>query len=147
MHLLGIGSGIGHGQNSLSLMLQIKVFIGKLLTVDALASGTVVIGKVSSLTHKVGNHAVEGAALESKALLASAECTKVFGRLGCNIGTQFKGNATNIFATDLHVKINCKHGTRPFIKKTQRPNANVGVEGSKLVALHNVPGSSIKDPA
>ena len=40
-------------------MLQQKVLIVELITVNGLASSTVVVGEISSLGHKVGNDSVE----------------------------------------------------------------------------------------
>jgi hypothetical protein len=56
---IGIWSCVGHGQNSFPYMLQGKVFISKLVTINGLSSSTVMVGKVSSLTHEVRNDAME----------------------------------------------------------------------------------------
>uniref|UniRef100_A0A452GKM8 Uncharacterized protein n=1 Tax=Gopherus agassizii TaxID=38772 RepID=A0A452GKM8_9SAUR len=44
-----------------SRVLQNKVFIVKLLPVDGFASGAIVVGEISSLTHELGDDAVETA--------------------------------------------------------------------------------------
>ena len=49
---VGVGSGIGHGQDTRPGVLQLKVLIGKLVSVDGLSSGTVVVGEVSSLAQE-----------------------------------------------------------------------------------------------
>ena len=89
-------------------MFQFKVFIGKLLSVDALASSSIMVREITSLAHEIRNHAVEGATLETKTLLTRAEGSEVFSRLGDDIGTKFKGNATNILTTNFHVEEYCR---------------------------------------
>jgi len=61
---IGVGPGIGHGENSWSSMCQLEVLVSELLAVDALASCTVAAGEVSALAHEVGNDPVEGGTLE-----------------------------------------------------------------------------------
>ena len=53
-----------------SSVLQLEIFILKLVTIDRFSSGAVVIGEISSLAHEVGNDTMERAALIAKALLA-----------------------------------------------------------------------------
>ena len=50
---VGPGSGVGHGQDSGSLVLQGEVLVGELGAVDGLATGAVVVGEVSTLAHEV----------------------------------------------------------------------------------------------
>ena len=49
------------------------VLIRELGAVDGLAAGAVVVGEVAALAHELGDHAVEGGALEAEALLAGAQ--------------------------------------------------------------------------
>jgi len=51
-------------------VLQLEIFILKLVTIDRFSSSAVVIGEISSLAHEVGNDTVERAASIAKALLA-----------------------------------------------------------------------------
>lgn len=51
-------------------VLELEVLVGELGAVDALAAPTVARGKVSTLDHKVLDHAVEGGALVAKVILA-----------------------------------------------------------------------------
>ena len=60
---VGIRPGICHGQDSLSLMSQVKVFVRKSSAVNGFSTGTIVVCEVSTLTHKLRNDAMEGAAL------------------------------------------------------------------------------------
>ena len=54
-----------------------KVFIIKLPAVNGLSAGTVVVGKVASLAHKLRDNTVEAAALVAKALFMCAQAAKV----------------------------------------------------------------------
>uniref|UniRef100_A0A8C4JUD4 Uncharacterized protein n=1 Tax=Dromaius novaehollandiae TaxID=8790 RepID=A0A8C4JUD4_DRONO len=56
---------------------QNEVLVVKLLPVDGFASGAVVVGEVSSLTHELGDDAVEAAPLEAEALLVGAEAAEI----------------------------------------------------------------------
>ena len=62
-------------------VLQLKVLVLELVSVDALASSTISLREVSALNHEVLDHAVECRALIAKALLASGQGTEVLRRL------------------------------------------------------------------
>ena len=49
---VGVGTSVGHGQDTRSSMGKGEVLIGKLFTIDRLASSTVLVGKVSSSVEK-----------------------------------------------------------------------------------------------
>ena len=66
---VGVGAGIGHAQHSGVSVFELKIFVGELLSVDRFATGAVVVGKVTPLTHELGNYTVEGGALVSESLL------------------------------------------------------------------------------
>ena len=54
-------------------MLELEVLIGKLFAVDALATGSVVVGEVASLQHEAWDHAVEaGALVTAEVIMRSA---------------------------------------------------------------------------
>jgi len=85
LRAVGVGAGVGHGQQTGAVVLQLEVLIGKLLAVDGLAASAVTAGEVTTLEHEVGDDSVERRALVAEALLASAELTEVLGGLGDNI--------------------------------------------------------------
>ena len=58
-------------------MLQLEVFVLKLLAIDALATSAVALGEVTTLAHEVRNDTVEGRALVTKPFLPSAQSTEV----------------------------------------------------------------------
>ena len=69
-------------------VLQGKVLILKLVSINALSSSSVVVGEVTALAHEVGDHAVEGGSLVAHSLLTSAKSTEVLRGLGDNIRSQ-----------------------------------------------------------
>ena len=71
-------AGVGHGEDTRTGVLEGEVFILKLVTVDGLAAGTVVVGEVTALAHETRDHAVERRAFVAKALFARAERAEVF---------------------------------------------------------------------
>ncbi|OIC23906.1 hypothetical protein A7L51_18925 [Acinetobacter baumannii] len=60
---VGVSSGVGHGEDTRSSVLQVEVLVGELLAVDALTTGAVAAGEVATLEHELGDDAVEGRAL------------------------------------------------------------------------------------
>ena len=95
LRAVGVGTSVGHGQDTRSFVLQRKVLVSELFSVDAASTGAVVASKVASLAHEVGDDAVEDARLEGHvaALFASAEGTEVFGGFGDDVGAQFHDDA------------------------------------------------------
>ena len=85
---VGVGSSVGHAEDSGSGVLQLEVLVLELVTVDGLASSSVVVGEVTALAHKVGDHAVESGSLVSHSLLTSAKSTEIFSGLGDHIRSQ-----------------------------------------------------------
>jgi hypothetical protein len=92
---LTVGSGVGHGQSTGSLVLSLEVLVGELLSVDGLATSSISLGEVTSLAHELGDDSVELAALEVEglaglagSLLTSAESSEVLGGLGDYIGVE-----------------------------------------------------------
>ena len=58
---VGVGASIGHRQQVFDVVFQGKAarFVSKLFPVNALAAGSVAIGKVSALAHEIGNDSVK----------------------------------------------------------------------------------------
>jgi len=92
---IGVGSGVGHGQNSGSGVLQLEVLILEFVSVNRLSTSSVVVGEVATLAHEVGDDTVEGGALVAETLLAGAKGTEVFGSLGDNISPQLHDNTAD----------------------------------------------------
>lgn len=49
LRTVGVGSSIGHGHNAGTSVLQGKVLILELVTVDGLATSSIVVGEVTTL--------------------------------------------------------------------------------------------------
>lgn len=102
---VGVGAGVGHGQEEWAAVLALEVLVGELLAVDGLAASTllpsvvstrlgdvdievgcwthIATGEVSALEHEVRDDTVElGARVAEALLFADAELTEVLGRLG-----------------------------------------------------------------
>lgn len=82
---IGVGSGVGHRHDARAGVLQDEVLILELVSIDGLASGSVMVLEVATLAHEVRNHTVEGGALVAEAFLSGAESAKVFTRFWSNI--------------------------------------------------------------
>ncbi|CAD2217232.1 hypothetical protein AGDE_04641 [Angomonas deanei] len=97
LRTVGVGTGVGHGEGTRAEVLPRLTGEGlilELVTVDGLATSTVLVGEVTTLAHEVGDDAVEGAAGITEALLASGEGAEVLGGLGASIGEELEGDAT-----------------------------------------------------
>lgn len=105
---VGVGSGIGHAQDSRSGVLQLEVLVFELVAVDGLASSSVVVGEVSALAHEVGDHAVEGGSLVAHSLFTSAKSTEILGGPGDHIRSQLHDDAAHRAASSSHVKVNTR---------------------------------------
>lgn len=64
---------IRHTKRSRLSVLQLKVFVGKLLSVDGLSAGSVVIRKVTTLQHEARNDAMERRALVAETFFLRAQ--------------------------------------------------------------------------
>ena len=60
-----VGASVGHGEQAGCVVLELEVLVRKLLAVDALTTGAVVVGEVAPLQHETWNYAVEAGALVS----------------------------------------------------------------------------------
>jgi len=72
-----VGSGVGHGQDARTRVLQDEILIIKLLPVDGLASSAVMACEVPPLAHKSRNDPVEAGTFVTKSFLPSAQGTEV----------------------------------------------------------------------
>lgn len=67
-----VGPSIGHRQDARASVLQLEVLIGKLGTVDGLATGAIARGEIAALTHEAWDHTVERGTLEVEGLAKAA---------------------------------------------------------------------------
>ena len=75
-----VGSCVRHGQQATSVMTNVKVFVCEFFSIDGYASRPVSLCEITSLGHKVLNHAMEVAPLVAKLLLVvtCAQAAEVF---------------------------------------------------------------------
>mgnify|MGYP004409350949 CR=1 FL=1 len=71
-------SSVRHGQNSRTGVLELKVFILKLVSVDGFTPRAVVVGEVAALAHESRDDAVEARSLVSEALFPGTQRSEVF---------------------------------------------------------------------
>ena len=113
-----VRAGVGHRKQTRLGVLQLEVLVGKLGTVDRLATGAVAGGKVTTLKHKVRDHTVEVRAGVSEALLARAEGTEVGSRLGHHIVKELELDGAERSAVLRDVEENVRHGACRSCKGT-----------------------------
>lgn len=90
LRAIGVGSSIGHREDTRLGMLELEVFVLELGAVDGLASGAVVVREVTSLTHEVRDDPMETAALVAETFVAGAQGPEVLRCLRCDVGAQLK---------------------------------------------------------
>lgn len=85
-------TSIGHAQQERLLMLELKVLVFELLSIDTLTASSIASSKVTTLDHERLDDAVERRALVVErlailplALLASTQCAEVLGCLGNDV--------------------------------------------------------------
>jgi hypothetical protein len=90
LRAVGVLAGVGHREQVGLGVLQGEVLVLKLLTVDGLSSGSVVVGEVSALGHEVLDDPVEGGPLVAEALLPRAEGPEVLGGQRDHVGKELE---------------------------------------------------------
>jgi len=105
---VGVGSSIGHAEDSRSGVLQLEVLVLELVAVNGLAPSSVVVGEVTSLAHEVRDHAMESGSLVSHSLFTSAKSTEILSGLGDHIRSQLHDDAAHRAAAGLHVKVDAR---------------------------------------
>mmetsp|Transcript_33279 Transcript_33279/g.87574 ORF Transcript_33279/g.87574 Transcript_33279/m.87574 type:complete len:232 (+) Transcript_33279:470-1165(+) len=108
LRAVGAWACIGHREDARTRVLQLEVFVGKLLAVNRLAAGAVMVGEITTLAHEVGDYAVERALLVALALVPQAQLPKVFGRLRHSILAQLHHNPSDGLAVQGHVKVHLR---------------------------------------
>ena len=59
LRAIGVGAGVGHGQEEGAGVLQLEVLIREAVAIDGLATHAVTHGEVAALEHEVGDHTVK----------------------------------------------------------------------------------------
>ena len=102
---IGVGSSVGHGEESYLVVLQLEVLISEFGSVDRFSSSAVVVGEVSSLEHELGDDSVEAWSGIAEALLTSAESSEVLSSLGDYVLVEFEGDSACGSSVNGDVKI------------------------------------------
>jgi len=103
---VGVRSGVSHGQDSRSSVLQLEVLVLELVAIDGLAPGAIPGSEVTTLAHEVRDHPVEAGSLESESLLPSAQCTEVLACLRDNVRPQLHDDLADGGTVSSHVEEN-----------------------------------------
>uniref|UniRef100_A0ABI7YYR0 Uncharacterized protein n=1 Tax=Felis catus TaxID=9685 RepID=A0ABI7YYR0_FELCA len=102
-----VGSGVRHGQDARTCVLQDEILVVKLLPVDGLASSAIMACEVTTLAHKSRDNPVKAGTFVTKSFLPSAESTKILCCLGNFVCKQLEGDAAQGLAVHGDVK---EHG-------------------------------------
>lgn len=79
-------------------MFKTEVLVLELVSIDRLSSGTVMVRKVTALTHELRNDAMETGSLISEPFLSGAQSTKVL----CCLWNDISSQLNKIESTNLH---------------------------------------------
>jgi len=101
---VGVGAGVGHGQDARAGVLQLEVLVLELHAVDGLAARAVPGGEVAALAHEVGDDAVEAGPLEPVSLLAGAQRAEVLAGPRSDVEAQLHGDPAELLAAGLDVE-------------------------------------------
>merc|ERR1711887_9741 len=101
---VGVGAGVGHGEDAGSGVLLDEILVGELFAVDGLAAGAVAAGKVASLAHEAGNDAVEGGPRIAESLLPGAESAEVLAGFWNDVSVQLHHDAPGLLSVNRYVE-------------------------------------------
>lgn len=106
---VGVGTSVGHWEKVRLVMFEFEVFIFKLVSINGLASGTISVCEVSSLSHEISDDSMERWSLVSKSFLSGTESFEVGSSLGDNTIKQFEDDSASWGGSDFDVKENFRH--------------------------------------
>ena len=101
---VGVGARVGHGEQAGCVVLELEVLVRKLLAVDALTAGAVVVGEVAPLQHEPGDDAVEARPLEPEALLFGAQQPEVARGFRHHVVKKLEDDAAGGLSSDGHLE-------------------------------------------
>ncbi len=87
---------VRHRNSARACMLQHKVFISKLLSVDALAAGAIAPREIATLAHELRYDTMKRAAFEAEAFLLCTKGAEVLRSHWYNVGSQFNDNTARV---------------------------------------------------
>jgi len=111
LRAISVGTSIGHAEHSWTSVLQLEMFIRKLVTINALPSCSISTGEVTSLYHKIWDYTMKVAALEMKVfatlshtLVSFAQMHEVCCCFWHVLSVQADDNPACRFTSNLHIK-------------------------------------------
>lgn len=108
---VGVTASVSHGEHTGTSVFQLEVLVRELATIDGLAAGTVALGKVTALNHKVLDNSVERRALIAVAkvlairVLTSSKGAEVLDSLGHGLAVKTHNDSTKGLTTMFNVKV------------------------------------------
>mmetsp|Transcript_12741 Transcript_12741/g.27556 ORF Transcript_12741/g.27556 Transcript_12741/m.27556 type:complete len:176 (-) Transcript_12741:75-602(-) len=102
---IGIGTRIGHAEDSRAGMCQREVFVFKATAINGFASSTVVIREISTLTHETWDNPMEGGTSVAKPLLSRTQLTEILSGLGYDVGAELHDKTPSGLVADGDVKV------------------------------------------
>jgi len=105
-----VGTAICHGKHARFIVAMTETFIFKdLAFIDGIRASTITFQKITTLDHKIFDHAMECTLLVadrslSLTMLARTELSKVFGGIRAFIGKQFHYDSASVVSTNCHVE-------------------------------------------
>ena len=81
LQTVGVFASVGHAEKAFLCVLQLEVFILKLVPVYGFSTCPISIGEVSTLYHELFDDAVESGTFIAKTLLSCCQGTEVLGGL------------------------------------------------------------------
>merc|ERR1719433_1008429 len=98
-------TGVCHGEDALARILGAEILVLKLLAVDGLPAGPVVVSEVAALAHEAWNHAMERALLVAKTHVASAENPEVLHGLRNHVSAEQHHDAASLLSLEGDVEV------------------------------------------
>lgn len=87
---VGVRARVCHRHYSRTGVFQLEVLIVEFVTVHRFSAGAVMVCKIATLAHEVGDDAVESGSLVTETLLSRAQGAEVFTRLRNNVRPQLE---------------------------------------------------------
>lgn len=103
---IGVGPSVGHGENTWSSVLQFEVLIRKSGAVDGLPASAIVVGEVSTLTHKLWDDSVEDGTFITITMFSCTQSPEVLCCFGNNISIQLEGDSPQGLVIRGNVEVN-----------------------------------------
>lgn len=107
LRTIRIGTSVGHAKDSWLRVRQLKIFILKILAINALAAPAVLLVEVTTLTHESRDDTMEGRAFigEAKLVVTSAQQSEIVCCLRHYVAIEAEDNTPRWLPTNFHIKV------------------------------------------